>query len=177
MKKLFPLLLLILMLTGCAQPAAPTEDTTPTPPSIPTQQTPYELLSATLDKTLAADTLTLEITESGETLHHTDSPDRLLPHVRQWIPNEVFLQAFCALPLHAIPSNTGVIRYELSNLTAADLSALLGREITAEGECAIALEVNESGCFSGFSCVFGDNSLSVRIINPADGKSGAIAST
>lgn len=165
MKKLILILALVLTLTACAEPAVPTEDTTPTPPTVSTQQTPYEILSAALSKTMAAEELTVEVTKNGETRRHSGTPEEALAAAKQWIQNPNFLADFCATPLRAIPSNTGVIRYELSELTAAELSALLGAEFSTEDACSIALEVDADGALSAFSYAAGSANCSIRKVN------------
>lgn len=164
MKKLLFILTLLLTLTGCTAPAEPTLATIPTPPSIPHEQTPSQILSAALDRTLSAPSFTVEYRVNGQPVA-TQSviAGEACEPAAELIRNPNFLADFCAMGLRAIPSNTGTIRYEVTGLTADDLSALLGIEIAAGEDCSVALETNEKGYLTRFEYQAGPSSGSITV--------------
>lgn len=164
MKKLLFILTLLLTLTGCTAPAEPTLATIPTPPSIPQEQTPSQILSAALDRTLSAPSFTVEYRVNGQPVA-TQSviAGEACEPAAELIRNPNFLADFFAMGLRAIPSNTGTIRYEVTGLTADDLSALLGIEIAAGEDCSVALETNEKGYLTRFEYQAGPSSGSITV--------------
>lgn len=165
MKKLLFLLIsvLILALAACAAPSEPTYDTIPTPPSISQEKTPFEMLSAALEQTVALEQLRLEYCRDGESFYCVGSGDEVLDTAEEWIPNPDFLADFCVLPLNAIPSNTGIIRYQVTGLTADELSALLGIEVPDSEDCTVALEVDARGYLVRFEYQAGTHQRSIAL--------------
>lgn len=141
MKKLLTIFLLtaMLALSACARPANETQPTIATPPSIQTSKTPLELLTEAVNNTKSTDTFTIAcetITAIGENtaknLHtqqispaHPFDRDALYAAVPSFPTNEHFLSDFCSGPLHAVPSNTGTIRYERTDLTRSEMDRLM----------------------------------------------------
>lgn len=172
-KKILSLLLALLtavMLAACNQ--EPTEDpgTYPTLPSIQQNKTPLELLHEATEKTKNAAAFTVRYGKAttsggestGDTFTQNVSADHsfdmatLYADVPDFPTNEALLSDFCALPLRAIPSNDGTIRYALSELTVEELNALMYGQSTAVPEyseyaqvvCTAAMVVNADGYFS-----------------------------
>lgn len=162
--------LMIFSLAACTQKSAENTSIYPTPPSLPQEKTPLELLTAAIDKTKAAVSCTIQygtVTKTGDeaaedihsqnvTLEQAFSMDALYQALPDFPTNANLLTDFCSMPLRAIPSNDGTFRYELSALTPEQLSVLMygeGAEFPEYGEysqviCTAAIEVNANGCFS-----------------------------
>ena len=170
MKKLLLITLLAItfLYTGCQQTPKETYGTIPTLPSFPTERSPYEILSDALTKTKSAEHLQLEYNRNGEVTRVSGSPADALAPAMNYVSNPEFLRDFCALPIRAIPSNTGTIRYELTDLTADQLSALLGIQITAEDDCSVALEMDGTGCLTRFEYTAGTETGSICIVEVAE---------
>lgn len=167
MKKLLTifLLTLVLMLSACTRPVAETHPTIATPPSIQTSKTPLELLTQAIENTQNADTFTIEygtIITTGEdstknlyaqqlSPEHPFDWDALCTSVPDFPTNKHLLSDFCAGPLRAIPSNTGNIRYERTDLTHADMNLLMYAQSSETEDHTIgtaAIEVDEHNRFT-----------------------------
>jgi len=170
-KRLFlTLLTAALLLSACARPTNAPQDTTPTPPSIQASKTPLELLTEAVTNTKNAGACTMQygtITTIGddkkETLYtQTLSPehpldwDTLYAQIPDFPTNEHLLSDFCTHSLQAIPSNTGIIRYEVTDLTGAEMSALLYAQAADEQDIigTVAIEVDASNRFVRLECLF-----------------------
>lgn len=185
-KMILSLLLALLtafILSSCDQGPVTDEETYPTLPSIQQNKTPLELLTEAIEKTKNAAAFTVrygQIAKSGdETAGETftqsvsaDQPfdtDALYADVPDFPTNEGLLSDFCALPLRAIPSNDGTIRYVLSELTVEELNALIYGQSTAVPEyseyaqvvCTAAMVVNADGYFIELE-------FTVELYSPAD---------
>ena len=172
MKKrlLLTLLAVLLILSACVRPSAPSEDTTPTPPSIQTTKTPLELLTEAITNTKNAGATSVQygiISTTGddkqENLYtQTLSPDHpldwdaLYAQISDFPTNKNLLSDFCSKSLRAIPSNTGTIRYEVTDLTGAEMSALLyGQAADNQNTIGtVAMEVDASNRFTRLECLF-----------------------
>ena len=164
-------LALLLTLTACStQPEAqvPSE---PTLPSFPQALTPEQQLSAALDKTVAEECYEIvygtRTLADGETVEDKQTqsvskPNRLdREHMYAHIPGlpdrEDFFSLFCAMPLRAVPSNTGVIRYEVPELDGKAAGHLLYKDSRtmdpADGLWTVALTVDAAGRFSGLEII------------------------
>lgn len=163
-------LLLLLSITACANRNTPESDTTPTPPSLPTHQTPFELLTAAVEKAKSTVPCTIQygtINKSGDDIAQklysqavsADQPwdaDKLYRDVPDFPTNEALLSDFCSLPLRAIPSNNGTIRYELADLTWSQFWSLAYGSSTPEDHfsefrqalCSVTIETDANGRFS-----------------------------
>ena len=167
MKKLLMIFLLtaVLMLSACTQPDADMQDTIPTLPSIQASKTPLELLTEAVDTTKNNSTYTIvygTITTIGEDttedLHtqqisptHPLDWDALYTAVPDFPTNKNLLSDFCAGPLRAIPSNTGTIRYERTDLTHAEMDLLMYDQASETEDHTIgtaAIEVDENNHFT-----------------------------
>lgn len=170
MRKRYCFLLVAALLTGIFTGCAPKNDlpenTIPTLPSFPQEQTPLQQLEAAIQKTTDAETFTItygttttagdkveEITRSQvvSAAQPLDRDD--LYEVAQLLPsNENFLQEFCSLRIRAVPSNTSVIRYQVTDLTHADANQLLFcRAMYRDADSttwSIAMDLDGQGRFS-----------------------------
>lgn len=168
---LLPLLLvMVLILSACAGPVNAPQDTTPTPPTIQTTKTPLELLTEAVSNTQNAGACTVQygiVTTAGEdqqkTLYtqalspeHPLNWDTLYTQVPDFPTNEHLLPDLCSKSLQAIPSNTGVIRYQVTDLTDAEMSALLygqagdNQNITG----TVAIEADASNRFTRLELIW-----------------------
>lgn len=159
---------LVLSLTACAQPLAESEDSYPTLPSFSQEQTPLEQLEAAISNTRSAGECTLrygiirktgdETTEESfsQSLSDAGEPDwaTLYSQVPDFPDNTNFISDFCSHPLRAIPSNTGTIRYQLTDLSREDMDRLLyaapRSEEAVQAVCGAALDIDADGrlcCF------------------------------
>ena len=155
------LLTLVLMLSACTRPVAETHPTIATPPSIQTSKTPLELLTQAIENTQNADSFTIEygiITTTGDDAakslytqqispEHPFDWDALYTSVPDFPTNEHLLSDFCSGTLRAIPSNTGTIRYERTELTHPEMEQLMyaqssEREDHTTGTAAIEVDKN-----------------------------------
>lgn len=159
---------LLLALSACTASPAGSEPSYPTLPSFPQEQTPAQQLAAAIDKTRAAKSYLIqygtrtclgeEITqEDASQSVSQDSPlnwDEILIKLPGLAIHEGFMEAFCGRPLRAIPSNTGIIRYEVSDLSWEDARELLyadNRETeNPEMRWTVALVVDAAGRLSEF---------------------------
>lgn len=162
--------LMIFTLSACTRKPTENEGTYPTLPSIQQNKTPLELLTEATEKTKNAAAFTVrygQITKSGDettgdtftqnvSADHSFDMATLYADVPDFPTNEALLSDFCALPLRAIPSNDGTIRYELPELTVEELNALMygqSAEAPDYGEyaqvvCTASMVVNADGCFT-----------------------------
>lgn len=164
-KRLFlTLLATAVILSACARPNDVPQDTTPTPPSIQTTKTPLELLTEAVTNAKNAGACTVQygtITSTGDDKEESfytqpvspDQPldwDTLYAQVPAFPTNKLLLSDFCSKSLQAIPSNTGIIRYEVTDLTDAEISALLyGQSAdTTNIIGTIAIEVDANNRFT-----------------------------
>lgn len=160
------ILLLALSLTAC-KPAPPEqEEVYPTLPEFDQTQTPAQQLSSAIEKTGLQNTYEVRYgiitSRDGQTdeIARTQSvsPDQplnrtALSEYLPMLPNrDGFLSDFCGSPLRIIPSNTGVLRYQLSELDWETASAMMYTgPMQSEYEnmlCEIALEVDGDGRMS-----------------------------
>ena len=150
--------LLALILTGCAPEYSQPDNTYPTLPSFPLEQTPLEQLRSAMSAAWATEEYTLcwgqvmmeEIPGGWDrTQAVTAENPPNWQSVYESMPllelQENFPEDFCALPLRAIPSNTGIIRYQVSDLSREDAIALLyGEDRDVEFDsCDVAIEILE----------------------------------
>ena len=169
-KHILTVILLLLSLAACAQEDAPEPDTTPTLPTIAQSKTPLELLTEASEKTKNAASFTVrygKVSVSGgenneDTFTYHVSADQpfdthsLYADVPDFPTNEALLSDFCTLPLRAIPSNDGTIRYELPELTVEALWKLMYGQSASAPEysqsaqviCSAALVVGADGCLT-----------------------------
>lgn len=172
MKKrlLFTLLATAVIFSACAHPNDVPQDTTPTPPSIQTTKTPLELLTEAVTNTKNAGVTCVQygiISTTGDDKQETiytqplspDHPldwDTLYAQISDFPTNKNLLSDFCSKGLRAIPSNTGTIRYEVTDLTSADMSALLyGQPADSQNHIGtIAIEVDANNRFTRLECLF-----------------------
>lgn len=166
------LLVAVLLCTACARPADTPQDTTPTLPSIQTNKTPLELLTEAITNAKNADNFTIQfgtITTTGDDavkdLHtqqispaHPLDWDALYAAVPQLPTNEQFLTDFCSGSLRAIPSNTGIIRYELAELTQSEMDTLMYGQASETPDPSTlvgtaAIEVDEHNRFTRLELV------------------------
>lgn len=153
--------LLILALCGCAPEYALPTSTFPTLPSVPLEQTPLEQLTAAMSAAWAQEAYTVTWGTDAEAHSQTVTADAPLDWqiIYSQIPalqlHDGFPEAFCASPLRVIPSNTGIIRYQLSDLSRADtLQLLYGQDREAEFDtCQVAIETLE-GLFTRLELQF-----------------------
>jgi hypothetical protein len=138
-QRLIILFIAVLALSACARPTIETQPTIATPPSIQTSKTPLELVMEAVNNTKNIGTFTIQygtVTITGEDtvkkLHiqplSPEQPfdwDALYAAVPDFPTNEHLLADFCSGPLQAVPSNTGTIRYERTNLTQSEMDTLM----------------------------------------------------
>lgn len=164
----FVILVLALALSACASQPEAQVPSHPTLPSFPQEQTPAQQLSAAIGKTKAEVSYSIRYgsrVSSGEDRTEDADSQEVSPEnpldreamyeKASFLPNRTdFLEAFCALPLRAIPSNTGVIRYEVSELSREAARELLYNDApewaAEEGLCSVCLEVDAAGRLSKF---------------------------
>lgn len=148
---------LIWSLSACA-PAAEPEDEGPTLPSISKEQTPLEQLEAAIAKTHSAGPCKLrygvmhkvgeETTEESFSQSGEINWQKLYGEVPNFPDNPALIRNFCSLPLRVIPSNTGTIRYQLTDLTRQELERLVyaqPRDEEATAVCALVMDVDADG--------------------------------
>lgn len=158
-----PAALLAAALTACAPQVTAPENFVSTLPSFHEEKTPLQQLEAAIAAAESAPSATISygtIRTSGEdrtedlhsqTVSETRPFDRdeLYAAVAYFPTNEAFLQAFCSSPLRAIPSNTGIIRYQLTDLSWDNAASLLyGVSADAPMEqavCAVSMDVDSEG--------------------------------
>jgi hypothetical protein len=130
---------LVFTLVACASEPERVEDEFSTLPSFPQELTPMEQLQNAIAATKNSGNRTIRygtIRESGskteevtysQSVSDTQPFDRdaLYEAVEVFPSNENFLQDFCNRRIQAVPSNTGVIRYQLTNLSYSDAQQLL----------------------------------------------------
>lgn len=165
-------LALCLMLSACADAPAPetTDPGYPTLPSFPQQQSPAQQLSAAVDKTKAEKSYGIQYgihrqigAETSEDSHsQAVTPEQpldwnaLYGQLPQLPEDSGFLERFCQRPLRAIPSNTGVIRYVVADLTGEDAQVLLygkSSQTIEKANWTVALEVDAAGRLIGFEMI------------------------
>lgn len=184
--KLFPVLLALLMLlasTGCQAETNLIEDTYPTLPSVQTDKTPLQQLEDAFTAA-AADVHTIQYgtlrqtgSETDEDLHSqtvsdTQPFDRaaLYANLADFPDNDNFLRDFCDQRIQVVPSNTGIVRYQLTNLTWEAARQLLydqPHESTyAQALCTITIDLDEQGRFTRLEIVFtGENTVTTLFLS------------
>lgn len=168
---IWAVLALVLALTACSIRPEEPEPSTPTLPSFPQTLTPEQQLSAAMGKTMAQERYEIRYgtrTFAGEeavedarsqSVSQGSGLDReLMYEFAPGLPDrEDFLSGFCAMPLRAIPSNTGVIRYEIAELdgvTAGELLYIDSRDMEPAGTLwTVAVTVDAAGRFSGLEII------------------------
>lgn len=162
----FLVVCLLLSLTACAQPSAEIEDDYPTLPSISENQTPLEQLQSAVSGTYNAGSCTVRygtIRKTDEDSHE-DSFSQTLSDAQSldWdalydavplFPNHPdFLEGFCSRPIRVIPSNTGTLRYQLSDLSWDEMASLIysqpSEENFSQAVCAVAMDIDAHGRLS-----------------------------
>jgi hypothetical protein len=154
---------LMLALCGCAPEYTLPTSTFPTLPSVPLEQTPLEQLTAAMSAAFAQEAYTVTWGADPEGAEHSQSVTAEAPIDWSAIYGEIpalqladsFPEAFGSSPLRIIPSNTGIIRYQLSDLSRADaLQLLYGGDSEAEFDtCQVAIETLE-GLFTRLELQF-----------------------
>ena len=167
-KKLCSVLLaasLLLALSACKSEYHIPEDSYPTLPSFPEEKTPLQQLEAAFAATAAAGSRTVHygtVCGTGEEATedmHVQTVSEARPFDREalyaaaaYFPdNDNFLSDFCSQSIQAIPSNTGIIRYQLTGLSWEDASCLLfaqphGDELD-QALCAVSIDLDAQGRF------------------------------
>ena len=164
---LVPLALLLLM-AACQPKYEEPEVTDPTLPSISLDQTPVQQLAAAIEKTEAEEKFDIRYgiktrvgEETAEDVHsQTVTEDQSFDRDRMWgkapelAVRQNFLEQFGNQSLRIIPSNTGIIRYELLYLSWEDAEPLLygdGRDAPlVDAHWTVSLTVDAAGRLSGF---------------------------
>ena len=155
---------LLLTLTACTTQEQLPTDPEPTLPSFPLDQTPAQKLSAAIGMTAAEETYDIRygtIVDTQEDAYtQAVSPSSPLDRAQMNVQvpelpdNADFLEAFCNSPLMISPSNTGIVRYFLQNLSWEEARSLLylqEREAPlADAEWTIAIEVDGAGRLCNF---------------------------
>ena len=175
-KKLFSLLLAALMLlalTGCQTESNDIEDTYPTLPSVQIEKTPLQQLEDAF-AAASGDVCSIQygtLRQTGDktdedihsqTLSDAQSFDRsaLYAAVADFPDNADFLRDFCDQRIQVIPSNTGIIRYQLTNLTWEEACPLLYDQPCESAYdqtlCGITIQLDGQGRFSRLEIVFTD---------------------
>ena len=167
-KCLFVLVILLLAfgVAACKKAAPEQDQTDPTLPDFDVEQSPAQQLAAAVDKTRQQNTYDIRYgvvtTCDGKSEEHSQtqavSPEKpldeavMLAYLPQLPDRQEFLEDFCNRPLRIIPSNTGLLRYQLTELAWDDAAALLySREPEHDfdgANCEIALEVDAQGRLS-----------------------------
>ena len=162
------LVALMLVLAACRPHYEVQEPSYPTLPTIPMEKTPAQMLSAAISQTKNEENYevrygiqTVVGTEKEET-EYTQTVTKDYPLDRDEMKEKVpelsvaddFLQRFCNRSMRIIPSNSGVIRYEVMDLSGEDARELLygdGAQ-TEDGQMiwSVSLIVDAAGRLSGF---------------------------
>lgn len=161
-------LCLILMASGCKTKQPEPEQSYPTLPDFREDLTPLQQLSAAIEKTREQGIYevqygTKEIYE-GQTEENSRlqkiSPENLLDRESMYdfliyLPQtDSFLEEFCGQSLRVIPSNTGLLRFQLSDLTWEKAAQMMYDQIPEgvpeQATCEIALEIDALGRLSKF---------------------------
>ena len=133
MKKVIAILLLGLLLAGCAAGAEDVAvNTEPTPPVLDETRTPQQLLEEAVQK-LEGKEFTLRYGAgwgAEQKLTVAENPEE----VRNFLPNENFFADFSALELTVVPSKTGTMCYQAMALNAQQLCKLLCNRSLTDGE-------------------------------------------
>lgn len=171
-KLICALLAALLFLTGCARNEPNDEDSYPTLPSFSQEQPPLQQLQSAIAATESAGSFTAEygtIHRTGEEAdedRHSQSVTADAPFDRQamyaaaeYLPdNPGFLQALCDLSLRAIPSNTGTIRFQMTDLSWEDANSLLYAHARTQElidtTCSVSMELDAQGRFHRMEVVF-----------------------
>ena len=162
----------LLLLTACAHASQTPDDNAPTLPSFSQQQAPEVQLQAALETTRNCVPRTVrygtvrqvgeDTVEDNRTQTVTaDTPfDRAdMYAAAPYLPHrETFLTELCRLPLQAIPSNTGIIRFCLTDLTWEQAQALFYEAPPVaewtEAVCSVALDRDAEGRLCRVEVVF-----------------------
>lgn len=170
MNRIWPCALVVvcvmLTISACAPNYSQPESSCPTLPSFQEEQTPVQQLQQGIDKTKQEQQFTIDygtIRQSGldcveDTYSSTVSEenpldwDALRTQVPYFPNKDTFLSDFCNQPLHAIPSNTGIVRYQLTALSWENARELLYQQ-APEGNhegtnWSIIIELDSAGRFS-----------------------------
>lgn len=158
--------LLMITLAACTPKYEIEEAECPTLPSFSQELTPQQQLESGLGKTENEPEYEIRygmICKSGEETTENEQVQRVDPNglldrqlMYEQLPylpnNEAFLQEFCNRRLQAVPSNTGVIRYQLTDLGWEDAHALLyartPEAVPEEGVWGIFMDLDANGRFS-----------------------------
>lgn len=159
---------LILVLAGCKTQHEVSKPTDPTLPSIPLNQTPVQQLATAISKAECEEcydirygTKTLVGAQKTEDAHSQSVSanlpidwDEMFAKVPELEVRQDFLERFGNCPLRIIPSNTGIIRYEVSALSWEDAKELLfgdsREEAYADARWSVSLTVDAAGRLSDF---------------------------
>ena len=154
---------LMLALCGCAPEYTVPTSTYPTLPSVPLEKSPLEQLTDAMTAAFAQDAYTVTWGQAPDGEAHSQSVTPGTPIDWQTIYGEIpglqlqdgFPKTFCNSPLRIIPSNTGIIRYQLSDLSRDDtLTLLYGQTTEVEFDtCQVAIDTLE-GLFTRLEIQF-----------------------
>lgn len=154
---------LLLSLTACARTPAEETDEYPTLPSISENQTPLEQLQSAVTETNNAGKCTIDYgtirktadTSNDDRFSQALSDAQALDRTAMYadvplLPNNPdFLRDFCSQPIRVIPSNTGTLRYQLSELSWNEMAALMythaPEETFPQAICAVAMDIDAHG--------------------------------
>ncbi len=137
MKKLILLITAALTLfTGCADPAAvldvPTY-TAPTLPELDQSLSPDQLLTTAVGRLQTLDSFAVSYGSGWQKdlVLTNGTGETAFANLRQLVPNEAFIEDFCAMGMVVSPSNDGSFCYQLPSLTLEQVCQLLcGRPLT-----------------------------------------------
>lgn len=161
-------LCLILLAAGCKKEQPATEQSYPTLPEFREDLTPLQQLSAAIEKVRAQRVYDIQYgtkvnrqsqTEENSRIQNV-SPEKALDRVSMmdflpYLPQkDGFLDAFCNNSLRIIPSNTGLMRFQLSDLTWEQTAQMMYDQIPEgapdQASCEIAFEIDAHGRLSKF---------------------------
>lgn len=163
--------LLTVCMTACKQDVPEPEQSYPTLPEFDVNRTPAQQLEDAIDKTQQQNTYEIcygmvtaregQSDEASRTQKVTPQQpldrDALIAYLPLLPSREGFVADFCNSPLRIIPSNTGTIRYQLSDLEWKDAAAMLYGQAPegdfSEALCEIAMEVDAQGRLSRLEIV------------------------
>lgn len=163
-------LCLVLTVSGCKKeaPEQGQEQSYPTLPEFREDQTPVQQLTAAIAKTREQGKYDVRYgtkrTRDGQTEENsllqtvTVQKPLNLDGMYEYLPvlprKDSFIQEFCEKKLRVIPSNTGILRFQMSQLEWEDAWQMMydQKPENAEdpAECEIAFEVDGAGRLSGF---------------------------
>lgn len=168
--------------SGCktAQPQ-PQEQPYPTLPDFQEDMTPLQQLTAAIEKTrgqgeyevrYGTNTVRDGQVEENSRLQSVSLQNPLdRDDMYEYLPllpqKDGFLEEFCGRSMQVVPSNTGILRFQLADLEWEEAWQMMyDRE--PEGEfpqerCEIAFEVDAAGCFSGFEIIMTQEEETVKV--------------